>query len=85
LSGGGTLWYCAPHVCRGGTGIAGGGVPLGAVPVLSWYGEVSLGGTASSSYLPNEVFERFRSKSSPLEQTRLKLANPVELTGFDRG
>jgi len=32
-----------------------------------------------------EVFERSRSKSSPLEKTRSKLANPVELTGFDRG
>ena len=32
-----------------------------------------------------EVFERSRSKSSPLEQTRSKLTNPVELTGFDRG
>jgi len=31
-----------------------------------------------------EVFERSRSKSSPLEQTRLKLANPVEINGFDR-
>jgi len=28
-----------------------------------------------------EVFERSRSKISPLEQTRLKLANPVELQG----
>jgi len=33
----------------------------------------------------DEVFERSRSKSSPLEQTRSKLANPVELTGFDQG
>jgi len=32
-----------------------------------------------------EVFERSRSKSSPLEQHWSKLANPVELTGFDRG
>jgi len=32
-----------------------------------------------------EVFERSRSKSSPLEKLRSKLANPVELTGFDRG
>jgi len=32
-----------------------------------------------------EVFERSRSKSSPLEQTRSKLANPVELTGFRPG
>ena len=28
----------------GGGGCAGGGVPLGAVPALSWCGEVSLGG-----------------------------------------
>jgi len=33
----------------------------------------------------NEIFERSRPKSSPLEQTRSKLANPVELTGFYRG
>ena len=32
-----------------------------------------------------EGFERSRSKSSPLEQTRSKLANPVELTGSNRG
>jgi len=32
-----------------------------------------------------EFFERSRSKSSPLEQTRSKLANPVEFAGFDRG
>jgi len=31
------------------------------------------------------VFERSRSKSSPLEQTRLNPANPVEITGFTRG
>jgi len=31
------------------------------------------------------VFERSRSKSSPLKKTWSKLANPVELTGFDRG
>jgi len=32
-----------------------------------------------------EVLERSRSKSSTLEKIRSKLANPVELTGFDRG
>ena len=32
-----------------------------------------------------DIFERSRSKSSPLEKARSKLANPVELTGFDRG
>jgi len=32
-----------------------------------------------------EVFERSRFKSSPLEKPRSKLANPVELTGFDWG
>jgi len=33
-----------------------------------------------------EVFERSRSKSWPLEKTRSKVANPVELSwGFDRG
>jgi len=29
--------------------------------------------------------EKRVSSSSPLEQTRSKLANPVEVTGFDRG
>ena len=38
------LWDCAPRVCGGGGGCAGVGVPLGAVPALSWCGEVSLGG-----------------------------------------
>jgi len=37
------LWDCAPLVC-GGEGGAGGGVPLGAGPALSWCGEVCLGG-----------------------------------------
>jgi len=37
-----TLWEYVPRVCAGGDGCAGGGVPLGAV--LSWCGEVSLGG-----------------------------------------
>ena len=36
LSGVGALWDCAPRVCGGGGGSAGGGVPLGAAPVLSW-------------------------------------------------
>ena len=31
---------------------------------------------------PFEVFERSQSKSSPLEKTRSKLANPVELNRF---
>jgi len=48
LSGVGALWDCVPHVCGGGCGCAGGGVPLGAVAVLSWCGEVSLGGKQSS-------------------------------------
>ena len=43
------VWDCVPRVCRGGGGCAGGGVPLGAVPVLSWCGEVSPGGIQSSS------------------------------------
>jgi len=30
-----------------------------------------------------EVFERSRSKRSPLDRTRSKLANPVELPGFE--
>jgi len=38
------LWDCVPRVVVGGDGCAGGGVPLGGVPVLSWCGEVSLGG-----------------------------------------
>ena len=37
------LWDCVPRVCGGEGGCAGGGVPLGAVPALSWCGEVSLG------------------------------------------
>jgi len=40
----GALWGCIPRVCGGGGGCAGGGVPLGAVPALSWCEEVSLGG-----------------------------------------
>jgi len=35
LSGVGALWDCAPRVCGVGGGCAGGGVPLGCVPVLS--------------------------------------------------
>ena len=35
LSGIGELWDCVPHVSGGGSGCAGGGVPLGAVPALS--------------------------------------------------
>jgi len=42
-----------PRVCGGWGGCAGGGVPLGAVPVLSWCGEVSLGGKQSLSRTPN--------------------------------
>ena len=49
LSGVGALWDCVPHVCGGGGGSANGGVPLGDVPVLSWCGEVALGGKQSSS------------------------------------
>jgi len=48
LSGVGALWDCVPRVCGGGGGCAGGGVPLGAVPALSWCGEVSLGGIHSA-------------------------------------
>ena len=40
----GALWDCVPRVCGGGGGCAGGDMPLGAVPVLSWCGEVSLAG-----------------------------------------
>jgi len=47
----GALWDCVPRVCSGGGGCASGGVPLGAVPVLSWCGEVSLGGIRSPSLL----------------------------------
>jgi len=32
LSGVGALWDCVSHVCGGGGGCAGGGVPLGAGP-----------------------------------------------------
>jgi len=44
LSGIGAGWDCTPLVSGGGGICAGGGVPLGAVPALSWRGEVSLGG-----------------------------------------
>ena len=40
----GTLWDCVPRVCGGGGGCVGGGVPMGAVPALSWCGGVSLEG-----------------------------------------
>jgi len=49
FSGVSALWDCVPHVGSGGGGCAGGGVPLGAVPVLSWCGEVCLGSKQSSS------------------------------------
>jgi len=49
LSGVGALWDCVPHVCGGDGGCTGGGVPRGAVPVLFWCEEVSLGGKQSSS------------------------------------
>ena len=52
MSGVGALWDCVRRDCDGGGGCTGGGVPLGAVPVLSWCGEVSLGGVQSSSILP---------------------------------
>jgi len=41
----GALWDCVLRVGGGGGGCAGGGVPLGAVPVLSWCGGVSRGYT----------------------------------------
>jgi len=45
LRGVGALWDSVPRVGGGGGGCAGGGVPLVAVPALSWCrGEVSLGG-----------------------------------------
>ena len=45
----GALWDCVPRICGGGSDCAGGGVPLGDVSVLSWCGEVSLGGKHSLS------------------------------------
>jgi len=51
LSGIDGLWDCVPRVCGGGGGCTGGGVPLGAVSVLSWCGEVSFGGIQSSYYI----------------------------------
>jgi len=52
LRGVGALWDCVPRVCgAGGGGCAGGGVPLGAVPALSWCGEVSPGGLGLHSIL----------------------------------
>jgi len=44
MSGVGALWDCVPRVCGGGGACAGSGMPLGAVPMLLWCGEVSLGG-----------------------------------------
>jgi len=40
--------------------------------------------TSSPAWPATGLYERSRSKGLPLEQTRSKLANPVELTGFDR-
>ena len=48
------------HVCGGGGGCDGGSVPLGAVPVLSWCGEVSLEGKQSSSRRVNTHTNRHR-------------------------
>ena len=45
--------------------------------------KIPKGGTMGL-WLTLEGFERSRSKSSPLEITLSELANPVELTGFDR-
>ena len=39
----GALWDCVPLVDGGGGGCAGGDVPVGVVPALSWCGKVSLG------------------------------------------
>jgi len=62
--------------------VGGGGGGGGDVRVLAV--ELFYSETRACSLI-DEVSERSRSKSSPLEQTRSKLANPVELTGFDRG
>ena len=51
----GALWDYVPRVCGVGSGCAGGGVPLGDVLVLSWYGEVSLGGKQSISACAHET------------------------------
>jgi len=58
---------CSPCL-DGEGGCAGGGVPLGAVPVLSWCGEVSLGGIQSSSSVSlvqaRAVFSRPQSRAA---------------------
>ena len=49
-------------------------------------GSIAAAGRGPAHYIYREIFERSRSKSSPLEKIRSKLANPVELSwGFDRG
>ena len=74
----------------------GGAIPRGNPLTLKSWKELRLGftiilSTHSTTRQLNtasffEVFERSRSKSLPLEKTRSKLANPVELSwGFDRG
>jgi len=57
-SGVGALWDYVPRVCGGGGGCAGCSVPLGAVPVLSWCGEVSLQGIQSSSPAAHPMVSR---------------------------
>jgi len=57
VSGVGALWDCVPRVCGGGGGCASGGVPMGAVPALSWCGEVSLGGKRNSAHA-RHVYKR---------------------------
>jgi len=62
-----------------------GPVPLCAQLVWCELQDMSKVKNAHTQTKTKEVFERSRSKSSPLEKSRSKLANPVELTGFDRG
>jgi len=66
------MWDCVHRVCGGGGGCAGGGVPLGAVPVLSWFGEVSLGSINQSIKILKEPHTSTREATSQHHHTGSK-------------
>jgi len=78
MSGVGALWDCVPRVCGGGGGCAGGGVPLGPGPMLSWCGEVSLGGGLSSSSNNVRRYKRKRGVKRRFEGGLLTLGGDEE-------